>query len=145
MLDFIFLQDAAHCQVINWGNCRHWRIGSKKFQLHEKEIFPDSPYLHNKLAEFFIRFIGHVDSYNWCLSLYVGRQHVTIIGECQFIFPCCIGNWVTFPFYEILISLSSLPMSDNWLDSIEFISFKEFWGWSREIHSMGFVFYIGPK
>ena len=41
------------------------------------------------------------------VSIFVDSQHVAVVGECRFRFPCCIGNGISFPFQEVLVSLSS--------------------------------------
>ena len=50
-------------------------------------------------------------------------KHVAVVREGTFRFPRCFSNWVSFPFYEVLISSASLSMFQNSLHVVHFLSF----------------------
>jgi hypothetical protein len=49
-------------------------------------------------------------------------QHISIIGEGRCVFPCCLGNGITFSFHVVLISSSSSPMFEDHFNFIDFFA-----------------------
>jgi hypothetical protein len=79
------------------------------------------------------------------MSLFVDCQQITIIRECFFGLPRGLGDWVTFPFDQVLIRLSSSSMFQDRFHVIHFFSIKNVRNWSGEVFSMYFCFDVGLK
>jgi hypothetical protein len=79
------------------------------------------------------------------MSLFVDCQQIAIIQKCFFWFPRGLGDWITFPFDEILIRSSSSSMFQDRFHVIHFFSIKNIWNWSGEVLAMYLGFDIGFK